>query len=73
MSRRSKRRERRNLKRLKKKEHLKQYDSFENVASIKSLYNSAKKASNGVSWKASVQRYLLSILFKISRIVTNTI
>lgn len=67
MSRRSKRRERRYLKRLLKKEKLKQYDDFENVISIKSLYNAARKASNGVKWKASVQRYLLSILFKISR------
>lgn len=67
MSRRSKRRERRDKKRLEKKEKLKQFDNFENVASLKSLYYSAKKASNGVSWKASVQRYLLSILFKISR------
>ena len=67
MSRRSKRRERRNQKRLEKKEKLKQYDNFENVISLKSLYNAAKKASNGVKWKASVQRYLLSILFKVSR------
>lgn len=67
MSRRSKRRERRNLKRLEKKKRLKQYDSFENVISLKSLYNAARKASNGVKWKASVQRYLLSILFRISR------
>lgn len=67
MSRRSKRRERRNLKRSAAKEKLKQYDNFEQVASLKSLYFAAKKASNGVKWKASVQRYLLSILFKISR------
>lgn len=67
MSRRSARREKRNKQRLEKKNRLKQYDDFEKVASIKSLYNSAKKASKGVKWKASVQRYLLSILFKISR------
>ena len=67
MSRRSKRRERKNLKRSAAKEKLKQYDNFEQVASLKSLYNAAKKASNGVKWKASVQRYLLSILFRISR------
>ena len=51
MSRRSKRRERRNLKRSAAKEKLKQYDNFEQVASLKSLYNAAKKASNGVKWK----------------------
>lgn len=67
MSRRSARRERRNKQRLEKKNKLKQYDDFEKVAGIKSLYNSAKKASKGVKWKASVQRYLLSILFKVSR------
>lgn len=67
MSRRSKRRERRDEKRKKKKEILKQCDNFESVASLKSLYDSAKKASKGVIWKASVQKYLLSILFKISR------
>ena len=67
MSRRSKRRERRDKKRLEKKNLTKKYDDFENVASIKSLYESAKKASKGVVWKASVQKYLLSILFKVSR------
>lgn len=67
MSRRSKRRERREQERQKKKEKLKQYDDFNNVTSIKSLYYAAKKASNGVSWKASVQRHLLSILFRSSR------
>ena len=67
MSRRKKRRERRDQKRAKKKEELKRYNNIENVSSIKSLYYSAKKASNGVSWKESVQRYLLTPLFKVSR------
>lgn len=68
MSRRGNRRKRRDEKReLKRKETLNRYDQFENMASLNSLYLSAKKASKGVSWKASVQRYLLSILFKIQK------
>ena len=66
MSRRKGRYERRQQKRLAKKEHLKQYDNFENVVSLKSMYKAAKKAACGVSWKASVQRYILSILFRIT-------
>jgi len=67
MSRRRKRRERREQKRAKKKEELKRYDNIESVSGVKSLYYSAKKASRGVSWKESVQRYLLTPLFKVSR------
>lgn len=67
MSRRSNRRERRDKKRLEKKEKFKQYDDIERISSIKSLYYSGKKASRGVSWKASVQRHLLMPLFKVSR------
>lgn len=67
MSRRKRRYENRQKARANKKERLKKYDDFENVASLKSLYYAAKKAATGVSWKASVQRYLLSILFKIQR------
>lgn len=68
MSRRKNRRLRRQQEREeKRKKFIKEYDNFENIASLKSLYTSAKKASNGVSWKASVQRYLLSILFKIQK------
>jgi hypothetical protein len=64
MSRRKDRYERRKLSRLKRKERLRQYDDWENVISFKSLFYSALKASKGVRWKASVQRYLLGILFK---------
>lgn len=67
MSRRKGRYARRQKARADKKEKLKKFDDFENVAGLKSLYYSAKRACLGVSWKASVQRYLLSILFKIQR------
>lgn len=66
MSRRKGRYERRQQKREAKKQHLKQYDDFNNVISLKSMYKSAKKAACGVSWKASVQRYMLSVLFRIT-------
>lgn len=65
MSRRKNRFKRRQEKREKQKEKYLKYDDFESIASYQSLYNSAHKASCGVSWKASVQRYLLNILFKI--------
>lgn len=64
MSRRKNRRLRRAQERLKKKEKLKQYDNFENVISFESLFKSAENASKGVAWKASVQRYILGILFR---------
>lgn len=67
MSRRKNRYERRMQKREVKKEHLKKYDDFEKVVSLKSLYEAAKKAASGVSWKASVQRYMLTVLFRIAR------
>lgn len=66
MSRRKGRYERRKLKREAKKEHLKQYDDFNNVICLKSMYKAAKKAACGVSWKASVQRYILAILFRVT-------
>lgn len=67
MSRRKNRYENRQKKRAEKRKALKIYDDFENIISFKSLFRAARKAALGVSWKASVQRYLLSILFKISR------
>lgn len=67
MSRRKGRYERRLEKRKAKKEKLKQYDNFDNVAGIGPLYVATKKACKGVSWKASVQRALLSILLKAAR------
>lgn len=65
MSRRKNRYQRRMAARAAKKENLKQYDDFKNLISLKSLYKAAKKAACGVSWKASVQRYILTILFRI--------
>ena len=66
MSRRKGRYERRKQKREDKKQHLKQYDDFNNIISLKSMYKSAKKAACGVSWKASVQRYMLAVLFRVT-------
>lgn len=65
MSRRKGRYERRQQKRAAKKQHLKQYDDFNNIISLKSLYKAAKQAACGVSWKISVQRYIQAILFRI--------
>lgn len=66
MSRRSNRRERRFNKRKSKKDFLKQiYDNVENVISYSALYYSAFKCACGVLWKQSVQRFILTILFKI--------
>lgn len=65
MSRRKGRYERRQQKRAEKKQRLKQYDDFNNIISLKSLYKAAKKAACGVSWKISVQRYIQAILFRI--------
>ena len=65
MSRRKGRYERRKQKREAKKQHLKEFDSFENLISFKSLFKAAKKAACGVSWKASVQRYILTIIFRV--------
>lgn len=65
MTRRSERRNRRELKRfLKTEEYRKLYDNFENLTNFEHLYNSTLKASKGVSWKVSVQRYVLSALMK---------
>lgn len=67
MSRRKRRLKNRMSIRKSKKDRLNKYDDINNIMSFSSLYDAAKKASKGVSWKASVQRYLLSILFKISQ------
>ena len=65
MSRRQKRYERRKAKREETKRQYEKYDNFENVASLSSLYHAAWKASNGVRWKASTQRFLINLLFRI--------
>lgn len=41
------------------------YDDFERVASLNSLYEAAKEASQGIKWKASVQRYNSLLLFNL--------
>lgn len=68
MSRRKKRYENRQRARQEKRsEFLEKFDRFENVASYKSLYEAAQCAAKGVSWKASVQRYLLNVMFRSSQ------
>lgn len=64
MSRREKRYKNRQLKRIAKKTKRLIYDNFDCVASLDSLYRSAKSASKGVTWKASTQKYLINILFR---------
>lgn len=68
MSRRKKRYERRKSKRNSKRiENLSQYDNFEKVISCESLYDAASEAAKGVSWKESVQRYMLNICMNIAK------
>ena len=63
MSRRTKRFEKRTKERAeRRKENLGQYDNFENIISHQALFDAAKEAAKGVSWKASVQRYTLNAL-----------
>lgn len=65
MTRRSKRLERRMKKHFNKKEEYKKlYDNFEQMIDYGHLFDASKKASKGVSWKASVQRYLNNVLFR---------
>lgn len=61
--RRSARRERRELKRAeKRKQSIGKYDNYDNIISMKSLLYAAKLSRKTVSWKASVQRYFMSLL-----------
>lgn len=60
MSRRSKRRERRALKKEKTFDN-----NINSIANFESLYNSVKQSTRLVSWKQSVQRFNINILFKI--------
>ena len=65
MSRRSKRRERRALKRQKPPENIKQ------IANLETLYKAVKQSTRLVSWKQSVQRFNINILFKIHSLKTD--
>lgn len=66
MGRRQNRYLRRKAEREKKKEKFKDIN-FENVASLESLYNASYNSSKGVRWKASVQKYMLNLLFNIQK------
>ncbi|MBQ8465704.1 MAG: RNA-directed DNA polymerase [Alphaproteobacteria bacterium] len=65
MSRRKKRYENRQKRRQEKRnDFLRGFDRFENVSSFKALYTAAIDAAKGVTWKASVQRYLLNVILR---------
>lgn len=61
MSRRENRYKRRVLARQKAKADFLSQFTFDKMSSYEALYDSAKQAGKGVSWKASVQRYLLNL------------
>lgn len=61
MSRRENRYKRRVLARQKAKADFLSQFTFDKVCGYESLYDAAKQAAKGVSWKASVQRYLLNL------------
>lgn len=61
------RRQRREAKRAEKKERRLRDCTLENVADLDNLYDAAMKARNGVSWKASVQRYHKDLLLNIAK------
>lgn len=65
MSRRKRRFENRKKKRILKNKFIEVYDNFERISSLEALYKSAKMASKGVNWKASTQKYMNNILFRI--------
>lgn len=46
----------------KRQAYKKPYDDFENICSLKSLYNAEKQSRKGVCWKASVQKYEINLL-----------
>ena len=60
--RRTARRKRREEERARKKVARASECSLENVADLNNLYAAARKAKNGVAWKASVQRYQIDVL-----------
>lgn len=61
------RRKRREQKRRDKRAERLKDCTLENVADMDNLYRAAMKAKNGVSWKASVQRYHKDLLSNISK------
>lgn len=65
--RRAARRQRREEKRAAKKAERTKDCTLEEIADLNALYNAAKQASRGVSWKASVQRYRTRILRGITK------
>jgi len=66
MTRRQGRYERRNAIRAEKRAiKLQENLKFENVCSHQALFDAAMASSKGVRWKASVQRYLINVLFNV--------
>lgn len=65
MSRRSRRRENRNKEREAKRQKLKIYDDAKEVFSYEHAYRAGFDVTKGVLWKKSVQKFLLTLLFKM--------
>lgn len=65
--RRAARRARREEARRKKREERLEGCDFDAVADLDNLYNAARKASRGVMWKASTQRYMKDVLRNVVR------
>jgi hypothetical protein len=65
--RRAARRARREQKRLQKRNERLDGLNLEKVAKLGNLYNAAHKASCGVMWKSSTQRYMKSVLRHVAR------
>ena len=46
----------------KRKQSIAEYDNYDNICSMNKLYKAVKLSKKTVSWKASVQRYCMSLL-----------
>ena len=53
---------RKRVREQKREKRLSQYDDFERVISYKALVDGCKQSQKGVTWKASVQRYIMNLL-----------
>lgn len=60
------RRQNRYLRRMRKRQKLEL--EYAEVTNYANLYESAKKAAKGVSWKASVQKYMINLLMNLARL-----
>lgn len=58
----ARRRRREEKRKQKRQSDIAEYDNYDKLISIKSLLKAAKKSKKTVSWKASVQKYFVSLL-----------